>query len=143
MCAINRISSEPPQHVECSLFAAKACPFLARPKAARRDANLPEEVHAGPGIPLLHNPGVTLVWACDSYQLMRARGERRALFVIGEPYQLWWFAEGRTATRAEVDAAIEKGLPHLRRVAKEDGPMAETELEIKLTAAQRFLPTTV
>src|SRR6266702_1368914 len=35
MCAINRISAEPPQHPECSEFAARACPFLSVPKMKR------------------------------------------------------------------------------------------------------------
>src|SRR4051812_13673711 len=32
MCAVNRISSEPPSHLECAQFSAMACPFLVRPK---------------------------------------------------------------------------------------------------------------
>jgi hypothetical protein len=35
MCAINRITSEPPSHRECAEFAAEACPFLSQPRARR------------------------------------------------------------------------------------------------------------
>src|SRR5262245_13722710 len=31
MCAVNRISAEPPSHLECATFAATACPFLTHP----------------------------------------------------------------------------------------------------------------
>src|ERR1041385_5281600 len=36
MCAINRISAEPPAHFECARYSATACPFLSRPHAHRR-----------------------------------------------------------------------------------------------------------
>src|SRR5262245_2742625 len=31
MCAVNRISAEPPSHRECASFSARGCPFLTRP----------------------------------------------------------------------------------------------------------------
>src|SRR5262245_10337978 len=37
MCAINRVSSEPPSHVECAEWSARNCPFLSRPHARRRE----------------------------------------------------------------------------------------------------------
>ena len=36
MCAINRISSEPPSHLYCARFSAIHCPFLSRPKMKRQ-----------------------------------------------------------------------------------------------------------
>src|SRR6266403_923711 len=38
MCAINRNTSEPASHKDCALYAVKACPFLTRPYARRREA---------------------------------------------------------------------------------------------------------
>jgi hypothetical protein len=46
MCAVNRVSSEPPSHRDCALFAASACPFLTLPHAQRREANLPAEAQS-------------------------------------------------------------------------------------------------
>ena len=40
MCAVNRISGEPPAHLECADFAGRACPFLVRPAMKRRETNL-------------------------------------------------------------------------------------------------------
>ncbi len=58
MCVVNRVSSEPPSHRECAVFAAQACPFLTLPRARRRDANLPATGEP-PGVMLTRNPGVT------------------------------------------------------------------------------------
>lgn len=39
-----------------------------------------------------------------------------------------WFSQGRAATRAEVMASIDSGLPHLRRVAEgEEGGIEHLE----------------
>jgi hypothetical protein len=117
MCALNLVSGEPPSHLECAEFAAKACPFLSRPHAKRREAHLPEERHANEAM-LLHNPGVTLLWTTTSYRPFRSGGS--ILYDMGPPEAMQWFAEGRAATRAEVDAAIALGLPALREAAAND-----------------------
>jgi hypothetical protein len=128
MCALNRVSGEPPSHLECAEFAAKACPFLTRPHAKRRDANLPEERHTNEAM-LSHNPGVTLLWTTTGYRPFRAGGT--ILYDMGPPDGMQWFAEGRQATRAEVDAAIALGLPALRKAAEADGegPMVDQRLD--------------
>jgi hypothetical protein len=118
MCALNRVSGEPPSHLECAEFAAKACPFLSRPNAKRREANLPEERRTNEGM-LAHNPGVTLLWTTTDYKPFRAGGG--ILYDMGPPDGMQWYAEGRPATRIEVDAAIALGLPALRRAAEADG----------------------
>jgi len=43
MCAVNRISSEPPSHRECALYAATNCPFLSKPQMVRRKDGLPAD----------------------------------------------------------------------------------------------------
>src|SRR5215831_18617572 len=50
MCAVNRISSEPPSHRDCAVFSAKACPFLTRPTMRRREAGRPEEAEQPGGM---------------------------------------------------------------------------------------------
>src|SRR5262245_21571172 len=69
MCAINRISSEPPSHRECAEFAAIACPFLSRPKARRRDQDIGTLEDHTAGFGISRNPGCSLVWVARTYSL--------------------------------------------------------------------------
>lgn len=145
MCAVNRVSSEPPSHRECAVFAASACPFLTMPKAVRREANLPEGgvVQAGHSIP--RNPGVALVWVTRTGKPFRVSVDRFGarpgiLFDVGEPLELLWFAEGRPATRAEALASIETGLPELERVAALDGERGLEEIRRLTARALGLLP---
>jgi hypothetical protein len=68
---------------------------------------------------LERNPGVTLVW-----QTLRASvfpdGRGNYLFDIGRPHRVEWFAHGRQATRDEVLASIESGLPSLLELVRVD-----------------------
>lgn len=151
MCAINRVSSEPPSHADCADFSARACPFLSRPDESRREDRLPAEMVAAPGVGLQRNPGVALVWITDSYQVFDA-GSGRDLRVegatvgagqlihLGEPIELRWYAEGRKASRAEVLASIDSGFPLLRQVAASQGPQALARLEEELAGALALVP---
>jgi hypothetical protein len=116
MCAINRISAEPPSHYECAQFSALACPFLTVPNMVRRDKHLPPDADKPAGIMIMRNPGVTLVWVAKYNQPSTERDPAGGiLFNIGQvPLFVEWYAEGRAATRAEVLASIESGLPALR-----------------------------
>lgn len=138
MCSVNRVSSEPPAHRECAEYAVRACPFLARPNAKRN-----EKAHMGkaediPGEAVEHNPGATLIWITRTFKPIRAG--RGHLFEIGDPLEVAWYAEGRKATRAEIDAAMAKGLPFLRRAAEREGPEAVTVLDQYLKRAEKLLP---
>jgi hypothetical protein len=119
MCAVNRTSAEPPSHLDCSDWSARACPFLARPQARRRDAGRPEGTVEAPGIALMRNPGVALVWTTRKYKPV-SDGMGGVLFNIGEPTDVRWYAEGREATRDEVLASINSGLPSLRELAEQE-----------------------
>ena len=137
MCSINRVSSEPPAHADCAEYAVKACPFLARPNAKRNTAAALGEADAVPGIMIQHNPGANLIWITKTFKPMRDP-TGGVLFALGEPTSVSWWAEGRKATRAELDASIEKGLPYLRKVAEADGQMADLDREIE--RAKKLLP---
>lgn len=143
MCSVNKTSSEPPSHLECADFAARSCPFMTRPKAKRREANLPEERHGPAGIMLARNPGVTLVWVSkkwSTYEVPEQFGGGE-LWDIGEPVECRWYAEGRPATRAECEASIASGCPALEKVAREhDGPEGVAELARRRKAAEAWLP---
>jgi hypothetical protein len=137
MCAVNRTSGEPPSHRDCADWAARACPFLARPHARRREAGLPEEREAAPGIALMRNPGVALVWTTERYSV-KSDGRGGALFDIGEPSDVRWYAEGRPVTRAEVRASIDSGEPALRGLC--DRPRDHAELDRYIRRAEALLP---
>ena len=113
MCAVNRISSEPPSHPDCALFAAQACPFLSRPLAKRppKPEGYHEHFDATPGIMIERNPGVTLLWGCLRFKTWRPGLSPSVLFDLGEPIHLRWLREGRDATREEVLESIKTGLP--------------------------------
>ena len=138
MCAINRVSSEPPCHLECAEFAAQACPFLTQPKMRRNDKGLPESAQSAPGIPLDRNPGVALIWSTKRFRTSRV--DHGVLFDVGEPDQVRWFAEGRPATRDEVLTSITSGLNVLLDAAMSDGPPAVAELRQRLLAVAPLLP---
>lgn len=143
MCAVNRTSAEPPSHRDCAIYAAQACPFLTRPHMRRREAGLPEEATNPAGIAITRNPGVALVWVTRLPARARRDADGGLLFDIGEPTEALWFAEGRSAMRAEVEASIESGLPILREYAELDGPEALHELERRHATALELLPEAV
>lgn len=137
MCAINRITSEPPSHRPCAEYSAQACPFLATPTMRRRTQDLPEDRNIA-GVHVDRNPGAALVWVTRSFRPKFV--PNGVLFEIGDPTHVGWYAHGREATSGEVWQSIEGGLPFLRAAAELDGPRGLAELERELVAAERYLP---
>jgi hypothetical protein len=114
MCAINRINSEPPSHLECAQFAVRACPFLMRPRMRRNTQDLPEKHDQPTGFHLDRNPGAACIWVTKTYRVFRpGQGNPGVLFNLGEPVNCWWFANGRPATRDEIEESIDTGFPAL------------------------------
>lgn len=137
MCAVNRVTAEPPCHRDCAVYAAQACPFLTTPSMRRRTSNLPAGRAEAGGVAILRNPGVALVWVTRKVTPFNADG---VLFDLGDPTETLWFAEGRRATREEVLASINSGLPALMNMAEQEGPEAVADLEAKHRAALRHIP---
>lgn len=142
MCAVNRIISEPPSHRDCAEFAVKACPFLARPHAHRREAGMPDGIKDAAGVGLKRNPGVTCLWISRDYPRPEEAwgGSRGLLFHLQEPVETIWYREGRLAARQEVEDAILEGLPHLKGVAEKEGEAALIALAKMTARASRYLP---
>lgn len=141
MCAVNRINSEPPSHLDCARFAVKACPFLTQPRRMRNEYNVPEAAEETPGFGILRNPGVAVIWVTMHHAVEQARaGGKGYLFHLGNPTLLEWYAHGRTATREEIMASINAGLPALFELAKQDGPEAEEELRELVERAMELVP---
>lgn len=135
MCTVNRISSEPPSHRACAIYAATHCPFLTTPRMHRQDHNLP--VHRDPaGIMLEHNPGVCAVWVTLRFRLAHVRNGR--LIEMGEPTDVLWYRDGRVATRAEVIEAMNKGMPKLVELCRSEKDHADLDDQAKL--AMRWIP---
>lgn len=140
MCAVNRTSAEPPSHPECAIWSAKACPFLARPKAQRREANMPEDARSPAGVMISRNPGVALVWIVDAYSIIDDGHGGGWLFQLPDPTSAHWFAEGREANRLECENSIMSGLPILHKMAQEEGEEAIAFLNAATLDAYRYLP---
>jgi hypothetical protein len=140
MCAVNRVSAEPPSHLSCAKFAATACPFLTRPMAKRNERGLPEETRPTGGVMIERNPGVALVWMTDSYEVISTDQAGGVVFSIGPPVRTHWYAEGREATTEEVLASIRSGLPILQEMANEEGPEACAELAAMVAKAMLLVP---
>ena len=138
MCGINRTSSEPPSHYDCALWSAMNCPFLSNPEMVRREdetINNERLREAASGFAIARNPGVAMLWVTKQYEVFPdGRGGR--LLQMGEPRRVEWWKEGRRATRTEVLASIEAGLPNLEALARQE----KGGLEALQKAVERFQP---
>lgn len=138
MCTITRTTSEPACHRDCARWSAINCPFLARPHMHRREANLPAQAIDAPGYAIKRNPGVSALWLTSSFELF-PDGAGRQLIEVGPAREVEWYAEGRLATRAEVEESMRTGLPFLVEQARSQHGAME-ELEKQCRAAQMWLP---
>jgi hypothetical protein len=138
MCAINRTTSEPPSHLECARFAVKACPFLTQPQRPRNPHDLPEQTEQPAGIHFDRNPGVSLIWVTEHYSPFKVGNG--VLIKLGEPNKLEWYSHGREATREEIMASIDSGIPKLRELAEKEGPDAIKEFEKELERGLALVP---
>jgi hypothetical protein len=138
MCIVNRNIAEPPSHLACVEYAVRACPFLSQPRMRRNETNMPEEGTIA-GIGIMRNPGITALWTTLTYKAWRP-STGGVLFEIGDPEHVEFYAEGRRATRAEILASMESGLPILMEVAEQDGPEAVEALQAQYAKALQLLP---
>ena len=139
MCCVTRTIAEPPSHLECVRYAVRACPFLTRPHAHRRDKGMPEDSHEPAGIMLRRNPGVSCLWTTRRF--VTTAGPDGVLFRLGEPESLEWWAEGRAATMTEVTASVTSGLPLLEAEARQhrDAAGALRELNERIVAVGELI----
>jgi hypothetical protein len=138
MCGVNRTNAEPPSHPHCAMWSVRACPFLSQPKRIRREGGQAEKGEmAGSGV--MRNPGVTLLWHCESYKIFRV--ENGLLFTIGDPLMVQWVREGRQATREEVLESLTGGIPILlERAAEHDGAPGCFELGRQVERFMQYVP---
>lgn len=147
MCGINRTSSEPPSHLECARWSAKNCPFLSNPRMVRREderINNQQLRENAAGFAISRNPGVAMLWITRQYEVFNTseiKGNPNAGYLIqmGEPESVEWWACGQLATREQVQASIESGLPNLEAIARSERGGLEA-LGKYIERFQRWLP---
>lgn len=122
MCGVNRVTAEPPCHLDCAQWSARNCPFLANPNMVRNEHNLHPDGRNPGGEMIKRNPGVCLLWTTKTYKVKRVHNGH--LIEIGEPIEVFFYAKGKLATREQIDEAVETGCPLLENMAKEEGPKA-------------------
>jgi hypothetical protein len=142
MCAVNRITSEPPCHPQCAKYAVQTCPFLSQPRARRNEKNLPEERREAAGIALDRNPGVSVIWESlvDSKPFRPMYGAQGTLFDLGPAYRVTWWRQGVPATRYEAMQSLKEGLPKLREVAVAEGEESVAALGEAMLRCLKLLP---
>lgn len=138
MCAVNRVAPEPPSHPQCADYSARVCPWLSTPTMARRERGLPDDRVDPGGIAILRNPGVALVWVTRSWRVEDVGNG--LLWFLGDPVQVRWYAQGRSATREEVLASIGSGLPILTEMVLAEGAESLAELERQTALALTLVP---
>lgn len=142
MCAVNRISSEPPTHLDCAVYSVKVCPFLSLPGMRRRPI-VRDDTQPAAGEMIERNPGVALIWVTRSFKPFRPpRGHDGVLFQIGDPVRTLWFREGRPASRDEIVESIQAGLPALQEACQSDEnpDLSLQELAADLNEAMLLVP---
>lgn len=117
--AISRIAPEPPSHTDCALYSLHVCPFLANPNRDRRTANLPDGLGM-PGVVVLDNPGVSLLWVCRRFEVERDP-DGRALFRLPRPSRLLAYHGGLPALRTQLAAAVAVAEQQALDGARDDG----------------------
>ena len=140
MCTINRVSSEPPSHLDCVVYGLRVCPFLINPRMGRVPlAKLGRHVQEPAGEMDPGNPGVMAIWMTRSYSLLDT--PTGPLIEVGDPFAVTWFSRGRAATAQEAADAFVAGAAKLMTnagiEAGEDGIVEVTRLIIP---ARRLLP---
>jgi hypothetical protein len=137
MCVINRVTSEPASHRECAEFAARACPFLVKPRMRRIPLGADDPAFSA-GTLIDRNPGCLALYETPVASAFRASGGW--LIRVGKPDRVDWWAEGRHATLAEIMASIDSGYPLLMDLAVKEGERAVEELEAMRAEAMQLLP---
>jgi hypothetical protein len=118
MCAVNRNSAEPPSHVECAEWSAKACPFLTKPNMRRREDEISQsaEVIKPAGFMEEANPGVNLIWTVKGPTQIRGDDNGGILFDVGNPETVTWWKEGRPATNEEAISGLQGSIDRLLKL---------------------------
>ncbi len=142
MCGINRTSPEPPSHLDCARWSARNCPFLSNPRQVRREDEFVTNQllrDNSAGITITRNPGVAMLWITRQFEVFDD-GTGKPLIQMGEPEMVEWWACGKPATREQVRASIESGLPNLEAIARQEKGGIEF-LEKSIARFEKWIPS--
>jgi len=114
---IQYIAGEPPSHMNCAVYAVQVCPWLALPKARRREANMPDlsqlPVAVSDGTYMIQsNPGISALTTVKRYAI-GSNADGSLLLHFDKVENVAWYRERRLATRAEVMSALERSREEL------------------------------
>ena len=150
MCTLNRITQEPPCHLDCATYAAKVCPFLTRPEMVRRTTGTEEYVQPA-GLHSGGNPGAMVLWTTKSFKTVyvdpveaeATGGVDGWLIEIGPATSVEWWIKGSRASYAGALHALEAGMQKLAEMAAEefDPGKALLQLQVQFDNAAKWLPT--
>ena len=138
LCVATRLAAEPPSHVDCLRYAVQVCPFLTKPDKVRRESGLPDEKVQPGGVLSRHNPGAEALYITRTFATVIVADKFAVR--MGPPTSVEWWAAGGAASRDQVLAAIESGLPALREHAAGEGSRAVEALEGLIAAAIALAP---
>ncbi|MFM0270140.1 hypothetical protein PQQ59_06115 [Paraburkholderia aspalathi] len=111
LSAISRRCSEAPAHQDCAKFTAAT---------QSRGA------------------GLVMVWVTRTYEVSDGNSDVRVC--IGDPEQVFWYLDGRCASRDEVRACFEAELPPLYTAAHVAGEEALLRLDMSVARTTRLFP---
>lgn len=140
MCLVTLTNSEPPSHLQCATWSAVNCPFLSKPQMVRRENALPENIQDPAGVGLKRNPGACAVYVTKGFRVFKDSVGKPLIELPEEHESIDWYAEGRKATRAEVEHSIDTGVHFLLEIAEQEGPQAVAELNQRLKRIEQWLP---
>ena len=104
----------------------------------RRNAKDLPRAAPTPGVAIDRNPGCIALYETTGYR--RFNTTTGALIRLDPPDRIDWWAEGRTATRAEVMDSIESGYPLLMGIARHEGDAAVKELVRQKEIGMKWVP---
>ena len=132
---ITRVNDEPPNHRECAIFALKACPFIAIPSMRRNRKNMPMIMDVETEVP---HSSIYVMWLTKAVSAVPWHGATETLYMLGDPEEVLWFAEGKLASRFKVTQAIDRDLLELRGSVNRN---AIPQIERYYKSLESWLPT--
>ena len=105
----------------------------------RRENDMPPDIIEPAGVGLRRNPGVTAIYVVRSFRLFRDGAGRSLIEMPEEHESIEWWAEGRTATREEIQHSIDTGVPSLMELAQQEGPEAVAALNASIKRLEGWL----
>ena len=136
MSVIEGATPEPPSHHECAVFSACHCPHLSTPAAKYKENVDPVPGHAPQANISKIRSGVVAIWMTKGRGATPFKAGSGTLFRLNPASRIEWYARGRPANLAEVQAAIARVRPVLQEAAEVERRQAEFERRLEWLDAE-------